>query len=151
MLSFDKWDATLFWFIHRMVLDGKSSVSGAPLPEKIEQCPKGAQEAHYAFSVMVAFATDVIESMPDGSFKPRNLPPCPPLVGDYDRDRIVKIISDHLFSGKREATKSEIDRLKEFLSVQYPGEMGELRESDFENESPVDIAIRLLQKNHPTG
>ena len=42
--------AEFLWRQHRAALGGKSSVSGAPLPETLDQCPPGAQAAHWGMA-----------------------------------------------------------------------------------------------------
>lgn len=38
----------MFWIFRRQTLGGKSAVTGAPLPEKLEDCNPDVQADHYA-------------------------------------------------------------------------------------------------------
>lgn len=42
------------WLAHRTAAGGKSTVTGAPLPETIEDCFPGPQETHYAMACYIA-------------------------------------------------------------------------------------------------
>ena len=66
------------WALHRQVLGGVSSVTGAPLPESITACPAGAQKAHFAFAVLV--------NLPAG----REMPAPPPGLDDAEVEAIVR-------------------------------------------------------------
>ena len=42
------------WLAHRTATGGRSTISGAPLPETLDDCPVGPQETHYAMSCFAA-------------------------------------------------------------------------------------------------
>lgn len=42
------------WTLHREILGGVSSATGAPLPEPVDACPPGAQAAHWGFAYLVS-------------------------------------------------------------------------------------------------
>ena len=44
------------WLAHRAACGGKSTISGAALPETIEDCAVGPQETHYAMACFIAEA-----------------------------------------------------------------------------------------------
>jgi hypothetical protein len=46
--------AELLWTVHRDVLGGRSSASGAPLPLTLAESPPGAQAAHHALACFEA-------------------------------------------------------------------------------------------------
>ncbi len=50
--------ADFLWTVHRAVLGGKSSITGAPLPATLADCSPGPQGAHYGLALAVAFATN---------------------------------------------------------------------------------------------
>jgi hypothetical protein len=50
--------ADFLWTIHRACLGGKSSATGAPLPETLAGAPPGARSAHYAMALAAARVTD---------------------------------------------------------------------------------------------
>lgn len=52
------------WLAHRAACGGKSTISGAALPETIEDCAVGPQETHYAMACFIA------ESHGDGGLMP---------------------------------------------------------------------------------
>lgn len=49
-------DAETLWQWHRASLGGRSSVTGAPLPETLAGAPVGAQAAHHAMALGIARA-----------------------------------------------------------------------------------------------
>lgn len=52
------------WLMHRAAAGGRSTVTGAPLPETIDDCPVGPQETHYAMAVFIAVAHGDPEMVP---------------------------------------------------------------------------------------
>ena len=72
------------WELHRLVLGGVSSVTGAPLPESIASCPLGAQKAHFAFAVLANLAAG------------RELPAAPAGIDEAEVKRIVDAVHDLL-------------------------------------------------------
>lgn len=44
------------WLAHRAACGGKSTISGAALPETIDDCAVGPQETHYAMACFIAEA-----------------------------------------------------------------------------------------------
>ncbi len=46
--------AEFLWRQHCAALEGRSSVSGAPLPETLAECPPGARAAHWGMAAAVA-------------------------------------------------------------------------------------------------
>lgn len=46
----------------RNILGGKSAVTGAPLPERLEDCAQGVQEDHYAQACYVHASTRLTTS-----------------------------------------------------------------------------------------
>lgn len=52
----------MIWQFRRNVLGGKSAVTGAPLPERLEDCPAGVQEDHYAQACYVHGSTQLTTS-----------------------------------------------------------------------------------------
>lgn len=68
------------WHVHRAALGGVSSVTGAPLPPLLAECPPGAQGAHYALAVAVAMAASL------------RLPPLPPGVTPTEAQRLRDVV-----------------------------------------------------------
>jgi hypothetical protein len=56
--------ADFLWHIHRAALGGKSSVTGAPLPETLADVPPGARLAHYAMALAAARHAEPGASVP---------------------------------------------------------------------------------------
>lgn len=52
------------WLIHRTAAGGKSTISGAPLPETLEDCAAGPQETHYAMVCAIAAAYGEVDAVP---------------------------------------------------------------------------------------
>ncbi len=48
--------AEILWKAHRSILGGKSSATGAPLPERLDDTPPGAQAAHWGLAYLFACA-----------------------------------------------------------------------------------------------
>lgn len=46
--------AEFLWRQHRAALGGHSAITGAPLPETLEQCAPGVQAAHWGMAAAVA-------------------------------------------------------------------------------------------------
>jgi hypothetical protein len=46
--------AEFLWRQHRAALGGRSSVSGAELPETLAECPTGARAAHWGMALAVS-------------------------------------------------------------------------------------------------
>lgn len=44
------------WLVHRAAAGGKSTITGAPLPQTIDDCAEGPQATHYAMAVAIAVA-----------------------------------------------------------------------------------------------
>lgn len=44
------------WLAHRAAAGGRSTITGAPLPETIEDCAEGPQSTHYAMACFIAQA-----------------------------------------------------------------------------------------------
>lgn len=81
------------WALHRQVLGGVSSVTGAPLPESITACPAGAQKAHFAFAVLVNLAAG------------REMPAPPPGLDDAETGK-GEGRGDHQDSSRPSASRS---------------------------------------------
>lgn len=45
------------WLMHRAAAGGVSTVTGAPLPATLDDCPPGPQATHYAMACFVATLT----------------------------------------------------------------------------------------------
>jgi len=48
----------MMWEAHRAALDGRSSVTGTPLPERLGDCPPLARGAHYAMALVAVLCVD---------------------------------------------------------------------------------------------
>jgi len=59
--------AEILWTIHRAVLGGKSSITGAAIPERLEDCAPGPQAAHYGLALAVAWMrSEPLPAIPSG-------------------------------------------------------------------------------------
>lgn len=56
--------ADFLWHVHRAALGGRSSVTGAELPESLDACPPGARAAHYAMALAAARHADPTAAIP---------------------------------------------------------------------------------------
>ncbi len=79
----------LLWTVHRAVLGGKSSVTGKPIPERLDQCPPGAQGAHYAMAVAASIL---------GDLEP---PTIPPGVSNEEARRIWDVVQTQVQAYRR--------------------------------------------------
>lgn len=75
--------AEFLWEQHRAVLGGRSSISGAPIPEKLADCPPGPQGAHWGMAVAIADLLGLDE------------PPLPPGVTTEEAERIRRVLPIH--------------------------------------------------------
>lgn len=73
--------AEFLWRNHRLVLGGKSSITGAPIPETMAECSPGPQGAHWGMALAVARAQGAPE------------PPVPPGVSAGEAARIRQTIA----------------------------------------------------------
>ena len=73
--------AEFLWRQHRAALGGKSSVSGATLPETLAECPPGAQAAHWGMAVAACRLLGHEE------------PPIPAAVSAEDAERVRQSLS----------------------------------------------------------
>lgn len=83
----------MFWTFRRQTLGGKSAVTGAPLPEKLEDCNPDVQADHYAQAcyAMASYfvAAKHLDDMPSGTMLY-----AVPVPRGVDGDRAAKIRSD---------------------------------------------------------
>ena len=79
--------AEFLWRQHRAALAGRSSVSGAPLPETLAECPPGAQAAHWGMALSVCILLGHEE------------PPLPPGVTPEEAERVRRSLSICTTSG----------------------------------------------------
>jgi hypothetical protein len=56
--------ADFLWVVHRAALGGKSSVTGAELPQTLAAAPPGARAAHYAMALAAAWHVDPTAKIP---------------------------------------------------------------------------------------
>lgn len=73
--------AEFLWRHHREALGGRSAVTGAALPETLEECNPGVQGSHWGMALAVARALGHDE------------PPLPPKVAAEEADRIRRSIA----------------------------------------------------------
>lgn len=97
----------MIWAFRRKVLGGKSAVNGNPLPERLDECPVGVQEDHYAqacyFFASYCVSSGVVKLdllMREGTDLLRQHVPVPLLVGaprvDHLRlDAVRQVLADH--------------------------------------------------------
>jgi hypothetical protein len=81
--------AELLWQVHREVLGGRSSITGAPLPETLADCAPGPQGAHYALALATAIAHGASYPQP------------PPGVTEEEAERIRGVVERVLGLGTR--------------------------------------------------
>lgn len=73
--------AEFLWRQHHASLGGRSSVSGAVLPDTLAECPPGAQAAHWGMALAVSLHLGHEE------------PPLPPGVTAEEAERVRRSIS----------------------------------------------------------
>jgi hypothetical protein len=91
----------MFWQFRRAQLDGKSAITGEPLPEKLEGCPPAVQADHYA-QACYALANYCVASDPNTQCSPEELRDVPipsgvsSLAGYQIRSTtIMQMLKDH--------------------------------------------------------
>ena len=77
--------ADFLWYVHRAALGGKSSVTGAELPQTLSSCPPGARAAHFAMALAAARWAN-----PDADL------PVPEGVTPDEADRVRQLVTDLL-------------------------------------------------------
>lgn len=73
--------AEFLWRYHRDALGGRSAISGAALPEILDDCTAGVQGSHWGMALAVARVLGHDE------------PPLPPKVTPEEADRIRRSIA----------------------------------------------------------
>ncbi len=81
--------AEMLWAVHRMALGGKSSATGAPLPDSFGDIPEGARRAHWAMAVAARLTVD----------RAAPVPPMPLGMSEETAARIVGEVQELLRSG----------------------------------------------------
>jgi len=74
--------AESLWIAHRNALGGRSAISGAALPETLDECSPGVKGAHWGIACYVAIVAGAAE------------PTLPSGVAPEDADRIRSAIRD---------------------------------------------------------
>jgi hypothetical protein len=77
--------ADFLWSVHRAALGGRSSATGAELPQTLAGAPSGARAAHYAMALAAARHVD-----------PAAKVPVPEGVSPEDAERVERVVSEIL-------------------------------------------------------
>lgn len=77
--------ADYLWHVHRAALGGRSSVTGAELPQTLANCPPGARAAHFAMALAAARWAN-----PDADL------PVPDGVTPEEAERVRQLVADLL-------------------------------------------------------